>query len=98
MLLVASQALVGNLPYSVHENDIGDYFQQCDVTDIFLVKDRETGDLKVSNQRTFILWLLPSAKLGGAATLLYGMSEKAVDGRNFNIFLLMGSIDGAGTR
>lgn len=41
------QALVGNLPYSVRDDDIADFFQACGVTDIHLVKDRETGDLKV---------------------------------------------------
>lgn len=41
------QALVGNLPYSAREDDVADFFHQCTVTDIYLVKDRETGNPKV---------------------------------------------------
>lgn len=45
------QALVGNLPYSVGENEIDNFFSQCGgVDDIFLVKDRETGDPKVREE------------------------------------------------
>ncbi|CAN0589476.1 unnamed protein product, partial [Ectocarpus sp. 12 AP-2014] len=40
------QALVGNLPYSAHENDIADFFHQCQVDDVYLVKDRTTGQAK----------------------------------------------------
>lgn len=43
------QALVGNLPYSVYENQIADLFAPCGgVDDIYLVRDRETGDPKVT--------------------------------------------------
>lgn len=46
------QALVGNLPYSVLADDIGAFFGDCGVTDVYLVKDRDTGDLKVSEHQT----------------------------------------------
>lgn len=39
---------MGNLPYSVHDQDIYEFFFDCDVVDIYLVKDRETGDMKVN--------------------------------------------------
>lgn len=49
---ITTKALVGNLPYSVGENDIDSFFSQCGgVDDIFLVKDRETGDPKVREER-----------------------------------------------
>lgn len=38
---------MGNLPYSADENDIADLFVECGVQDIYIVKDRETGDRKV---------------------------------------------------
>jgi len=42
---------VGNLPYSVSENEIDDFFSQCGgLDDIFLVKDRDTGDPKVREE------------------------------------------------
>lgn len=44
------QALVGNVPYTFQEQDIGEFFHQCGVTDVYLVKDRDTGDMKVNEQ------------------------------------------------
>ena len=46
------QALVGNLPYSIQENHIAEFFYDCGVTDIFLVRDRETGEMKVKKTNT----------------------------------------------
>ncbi|CAM9741348.1 unnamed protein product, partial [Hapterophycus canaliculatus] len=40
------QALLGNLPYTALENEIGEVFSQCGVEEVFLVKDRNTGNPK----------------------------------------------------
>lgn len=42
---------MGNLPFTVQNQDISEFFYECGVTDIYLVKDRETGDLKVNECR-----------------------------------------------
>ena len=50
--LPSNQALVGNLPYRIRDQDIMEFFHECGVTDIYLVKDRETGDMKVKGLPT----------------------------------------------
>ncbi|CAM9172750.1 unnamed protein product, partial [Discosporangium mesarthrocarpum] len=47
------KARVGNLPYSIREDDLAGFFEDCDVTDIYLVRDRATGDLKGYGYVTF---------------------------------------------
>lgn len=51
--VVTLQALVGNLPYSANEDDIAHFFEQCGVTDIYLVRDRDTGDPRVGTASAF---------------------------------------------
>lgn len=48
LVLLFDQALVGNLPYSIQDVDVANFFSDCGhVTDIYLVRDRETGDMRV---------------------------------------------------
>lgn len=67
------QALVGNLPYSVRDNEIAEVFSQCGVEDVFLVKDRNTGDPKVRKglRLAFLLFSSVYCRLSSSSLFLF---------------------------
>ncbi|CAM9292899.1 unnamed protein product, partial [Sphacelaria rigidula] len=75
--VVTLQALVGNLPYSANEDDIAHFFEQCGVTDIYLVRDRDTGDPRGFGYVTF----------GEREGLVHAltMADGALGGRNIRV-------------